>query len=191
MTGAMPESVPEHSPRRDVDPSSSPGSESPPTVAKEVQPGVAEQHEGEVVPKDSAGQVSDNGETGTGGAVESEGERGEPKVGDDEEEEKEEEEEVGEKDSEESEDDEDGEEDDEDGEEEDEEEVEEEEEEEEEEDEEDEDDEDDEEPRLKYARLTQHLGGVYRNGDATSAFLVAGDKMVRLDFCSHPRSFCC
>jgi vacuolar protein sorting-associated protein 41 len=39
-------------------------------------------------------------------------------------------------------------------------------------------DEDDEEPKLKYARLTQHLAAVYRNGDATSAFLVAGDKMV-------------
>ncbi len=47
--------------------------------------------------------------------------------------------------------------------------------------EEEEDDEDeDEEPKLKYARLTQHLGPVYRNGDATSAFLVAGDKMVRM-----------
>lgn len=46
------------------------------------------------------------------------------------------------------------------------------------EDEDDEDDDEDDEPRLKYARLTQHLGGVYRNGDATSAFLVAGDKMV-------------
>jgi vacuolar protein sorting-associated protein 41 len=44
--------------------------------------------------------------------------------------------------------------------------------------EEDEDEDEDEEPRLKYARLTQHLGGVYRNGDATSASLVAGDKMV-------------
>ena len=42
----------------------------------------------------------------------------------------------------------------------------------------DDEDEEDEEPRLKYARLTQYLGGVYRNGDATSAFLVAGDKMV-------------
>ncbi|KAL2016607.1 hypothetical protein VTK56DRAFT_3264 [Thermocarpiscus australiensis] len=41
-----------------------------------------------------------------------------------------------------------------------------------------EEDEEDEEPRLKYARLTQHLGPVYRNGDATSAFLVAGDKMI-------------
>lgn len=41
-----------------------------------------------------------------------------------------------------------------------------------------EEEEEDEEPRLKYARLTQHLGPVYRNGDATSAFLVAGDKMV-------------
>lgn len=44
-----------------------------------------------------------------------------------------------------------------------------------------EDDEDeDEEPRLKYASLTKHLKPVYRNGDATSAFLVAGDKMVRV-----------
>ncbi|KAF4966290.1 hypothetical protein FSARC_6023 [Fusarium sarcochroum] len=47
-----------------------------------------------------------------------------------------------------------------------------------EEDEEDDEDEEDEEPKLKYARLTQHLNGVYRNGDATSAFLVAGDKMI-------------
>ena len=38
--------------------------------------------------------------------------------------------------------------------------------------------EEDEEPRLKYASLTTHLKPVYRNGDATSAFLVAGDKMV-------------
>lgn len=36
----------------------------------------------------------------------------------------------------------------------------------------------DEEPRLKYAYLTKHLGSVYRNGDATSSFLTAGDKMV-------------
>ena len=36
----------------------------------------------------------------------------------------------------------------------------------------------DEEPRLKYASLTKHLTPVYRNGDATSTFLVAGDKMV-------------
>ena len=43
----------------------------------------------------------------------------------------------------------------------------------------DEDEEDDDEPKLKYARLTQHIGGVYRNGDATSTFLVSGDKMVR------------
>lgn len=42
----------------------------------------------------------------------------------------------------------------------------------------DEEEEEEEEPKLKYARLTQHLGPVYRNGDATSAFLVAGDKMV-------------
>ena|SRR5579862_9514151 len=47
-------------------------------------------------------------------------------------------------------------------------------------DEDDEDDgvEDDEEPRLKYVRLTGNLGSVYRNGDATSSILVAGDKMV-------------
>lgn len=45
-----------------------------------------------------------------------------------------------------------------------------------------EEDEDDEvdEPKLKYARMTGHLAPVYRNGDATSAFLVAGDKMVCL-----------
>ncbi|KAI1324492.1 hypothetical protein F5Y16DRAFT_380770 [Xylariaceae sp. FL0255] len=42
----------------------------------------------------------------------------------------------------------------------------------------DDDDEEEEEPRLKYARLTQHLAAVYRNGDSTSAFLVAGDKMI-------------
>ena len=43
----------------------------------------------------------------------------------------------------------------------------------------DEEDEEDDEPKLKYARLTSQLGAVYRNGDATSTFLVAGDKMVR------------
>ena len=44
----------------------------------------------------------------------------------------------------------------------------------------DEEDEDeaDEEPKLKYTRLTSSLAPVYRNGDATSTFLVAGDKMV-------------
>ena len=41
-----------------------------------------------------------------------------------------------------------------------------------------EDDDADEEPKLKYSRLTSSLGPVYRNGDATSSFLVAGDKMV-------------
>ncbi|KAH7028880.1 uncharacterized protein B0I36DRAFT_384524 [Microdochium trichocladiopsis] len=52
-------------------------------------------------------------------------------------------------------------------------------EEEEEDDEDDDDDEDeDDEPKLKYARLTPHLSAVYRNGDATSSFLVAGDKMI-------------
>lgn len=43
---------------------------------------------------------------------------------------------------------------------------------------EDDEDEPEDEPKLKYARLTSHLGPVYRNGDATSTFLVAGDKMV-------------
>ena len=46
---------------------------------------------------------------------------------------------------------------------------------------EDEDEEEEEEPRLKYAPLTKHQGPLYRNGDAVSAFLVAGDKMVGLD----------
>ncbi|GAB1318123.1 Vacuolar protein sorting-associated protein 41 [Madurella fahalii] len=50
--------------------------------------------------------------------------------------------------------------------------------EEEEDDDDDEDEDEDEEPKLKDARLTQHLGPVYRNGDATSSFLVAGDKMI-------------
>ncbi|KAK1025303.1 Vacuolar protein sorting-associated protein 41, partial [Friedmanniomyces endolithicus] len=45
-------------------------------------------------------------------------------------------------------------------------------------DEENEEDEEDEEPKLKYAKLTGSLTGVYRNGDSTSAFAVAGDKMV-------------
>src|SRR6266516_4492717 len=40
------------------------------------------------------------------------------------------------------------------------------------------DDDEDEEPRLKYARLTGSLSAIYRNGDATSCFLVTGDKMV-------------
>jgi len=47
-------------------------------------------------------------------------------------------------------------------------------------DDEEEDDDADEEPKLKYSRLTSSLGPVYRNGDATSSFLVAGDKMVWL-----------
>lgn len=45
-----------------------------------------------------------------------------------------------------------------------------------------EDDEEDDEPKLKYSRLTGQLGPVYRNGDATSAFSVAGDKMVGLGY---------
>jgi hypothetical protein len=46
-------------------------------------------------------------------------------------------------------------------------------------DEEDDGDGQDDEPKLKYSRLTSNLGVLYRNGDATSSFLVAGDKMVR------------
>jgi hypothetical protein len=42
----------------------------------------------------------------------------------------------------------------------------------------DEEEEEDEEPRLKYTRLTRSLGGVYRNGDAVSASLVFGERMV-------------
>ncbi|KEQ69190.1 vacuolar protein sorting 41 [Aureobasidium namibiae CBS 147.97] len=40
------------------------------------------------------------------------------------------------------------------------------------------DEEDDDEPHLKYDKLTGALGTVYRNGDATSSLLVAGDKMI-------------
>ena len=39
-------------------------------------------------------------------------------------------------------------------------------------------DEEDEEPRLKYATLTKSVSSLYRNGDASSAVLVAGDKMI-------------
>ena len=45
----------------------------------------------------------------------------------------------------------------------------------------------DEEPQLKYASLTKAQGALYRNGDAASAFLVAGDKMVRV--CTARESF--
>lgn len=41
-----------------------------------------------------------------------------------------------------------------------------------------EDEDEEEEPRLEYTSVTKKLSSVYRNGDATSAFLVAGDKMV-------------
>ena len=41
-----------------------------------------------------------------------------------------------------------------------------------------EEDEEDEEPRLKYASVSKRLSSLYRNRDAVSAFLVAGDKMV-------------
>ena len=41
-----------------------------------------------------------------------------------------------------------------------------------------EEEEEEDEPKLKYMTLTKSLGPVYRNGDATSAFLAAGDKMV-------------
>ena len=39
-------------------------------------------------------------------------------------------------------------------------------------------DEEEEEPRLKYANLTRNVSPLYRNGDATSAFVVSGDKMA-------------
>lgn len=45
----------------------------------------------------------------------------------------------------------------------------------------DEDEEEEEEPRLKYTKLTGNLASVYRNGDDTSKFIVAGDKMVGLE----------
>lgn len=44
--------------------------------------------------------------------------------------------------------------------------------------EEEEEDDEEDEPRLNYTPLTKYLRTLYRNGDATSAFLVAGDKMV-------------
>ena len=44
--------------------------------------------------------------------------------------------------------------------------------------EEDDDDEEEEEPRLKYQCLTKGQAALYRNGDAASASLVTGDKMV-------------
>ncbi|KAL7270376.1 Vacuolar protein sorting-associated protein 41 [Rhizina undulata] len=47
-----------------------------------------------------------------------------------------------------------------------------------EEDEEDAEEEEEEEPRLKYSRLTRSLAGVYRNGDAVSASLVFGERMI-------------
>lgn len=46
------------------------------------------------------------------------------------------------------------------------------------------------EPRLKYSKLTGGLASVYRNGDATSCFLVAGDKMVPLKLQSRLSSTC-
>lgn len=39
-------------------------------------------------------------------------------------------------------------------------------------------DDEEEEPRLKYTRLTRNLGGVYRNGDAVSASVVFGERMI-------------
>jgi hypothetical protein len=44
-----------------------------------------------------------------------------------------------------------------------------------------------EEPKLKYTRLTASLGAVYRSGDSTSSFMVAGDKMVRCPVASSSR----
>lgn len=48
-------------------------------------------------------------------------------------------------------------------------------------DEDEEEDEEEDEPRLKYATLTKSLSNLYRNGDATSAVLVGGDKMASRD----------
>lgn len=42
----------------------------------------------------------------------------------------------------------------------------------------DEEEDEDEEAKLKYGKLTDSLSGIYRNGDSTSAFVVAGDKMA-------------
>ena len=42
----------------------------------------------------------------------------------------------------------------------------------------DESEEEEEEARLKYATLTRNVSSLYRNGDATSAFHVVGDKMI-------------
>ncbi|OCL14860.1 hypothetical protein AOQ84DRAFT_308186, partial [Glonium stellatum] len=44
--------------------------------------------------------------------------------------------------------------------------------------EEEEDDDSDDEPKLKHKRLTENLNTVYRNGDSTSSFMLAGDKMI-------------
>lgn len=41
-----------------------------------------------------------------------------------------------------------------------------------------EDEDEEEEPRLKYATLTKSVSSLYRNGDASSAVLVAGYKMI-------------
>lgn len=41
-----------------------------------------------------------------------------------------------------------------------------------------EEEDEDEEPKLKYDKLTGKLAGTYRNGDSTSCFTVAGNKMV-------------
>jgi vacuolar protein sorting-associated protein 41 len=41
-----------------------------------------------------------------------------------------------------------------------------------------EEEDEEEEPRLKYATLTKSVSSLYRNGDASSAVLVAGDKMI-------------
>ncbi|EWC48223.1 hypothetical protein DRE_02327 [Drechslerella stenobrocha 248] len=40
------------------------------------------------------------------------------------------------------------------------------------------DEEEEEEPKLKYVRLTSSMGNVYRNGDATSTAVMAGDKLI-------------
>jgi hypothetical protein len=43
----------------------------------------------------------------------------------------------------------------------------------------DEEDGPEDEPKLKYHRLTDSITSIYKGGDATSSFLVSGDKLVR------------
>lgn len=46
----------------------------------------------------------------------------------------------------------------------------------------DDEEEEEDEPRLNYTSLTKNLRPLYRNGDATSAFVAGGDKMVDISY---------